>query len=130
MFPGGILSADRHCVSCLDLKLRRWNRPGSCFSVLFATTRDLPDAASGIVRFRDEVMYIVGGVPAGSRSICLRHTGRYFAAPDLVVQLYGSVSGSRISRTAFGSDRPLVAACVESAPELHFNVFTMGGSKI
>ena len=130
MFPCGILSADRHCVSCSDLNLRRWDRPGSCSSASSGTIRDLPGAASGLVRFRGVVMDIVGEFPQDPGPYASSHTGRYFAASDLVVDLYGAVSGSRIIRTAFGFDRPLVATCAESAPELHFNVFTMGRSEI
>ncbi len=44
--------------------------------------------------------------------------GLYFAASDLVIQPYISVSGSGISQIAYGFDRPVIATNVGSLTEV------------
>ena len=44
--------------------------------------------------------------------------GLYFAAADLVVQPYLCASGSGVVQLAYGFDRPVIATCVGSLPEV------------
>ncbi len=53
-----------------------------------------------------------GNVVIINRYIPNEEIGLYFAAADLVVQPYRSVSGSGISQVAFGFDRPVIATRV------------------
>jgi len=99
---------------------------------------DLIDAFPDILKSRDALLYVVGEFWE-DRSSYLRHierlglqdnivvvdryipneeVGLYFAAADLVVQPYRSVSGSGISQVAFGFDRPVVATRVGSLAEV------------
>jgi glycosyltransferase involved in cell wall biosynthesis len=100
-----------------------------CFVREYEGLHDLIDALPRILKSRDVLLYIVGefwedhadyanhiarlglqgNVVIINRYIPNEEIGLYFAAADLVVQPYRSVSGSGISQVAFGFDRPVIA---------------------
>jgi glycosyltransferase involved in cell wall biosynthesis len=99
---------------------------------------DLIDALPVILQVRDVLLYLVGefwedqaaytghiarlglqeNVVVVNRYVPNEEIGLYFAAADLVVQPYRSVSGSGISQVAFGFDRPVIGTRVGSLAEV------------